>query len=148
MVYSVPTFSFIRVPITNLIPSYDSRQGRPRQVPVGRFWRAVAVQGILDRADVGRATFYSHFKSKDELLTSGAQELRNALNSAVQGERSSSESHEVVVGFSRGMFEHANEYREVYRGLLHTQGWPVFRKHLKEILDEIIRRECKAEIKS
>ena len=34
-------FFFIRVPITNLIPSYDSRQGPLRQVPVGLSWRAV-----------------------------------------------------------------------------------------------------------
>ncbi len=27
-----------------------------------------------------------------------------------------------------------------------TEGWPVFRKHLEEIFDEIIRRECKTEI--
>ena len=45
----------------------------------------ITIQEILDRADVGRATFYSHFKGKDELLISGAYELRNTLNSAVQG---------------------------------------------------------------
>jgi hypothetical protein len=37
----IAPFFFIHVPIMNLIPSYDSRQGRFRQVPVGHSWRAV-----------------------------------------------------------------------------------------------------------
>jgi hypothetical protein len=44
------------------------------------------------------------------------------------------------------MFQPASEYREVYHALLNTEGWPIFRPRLEEMFDEIIRRECKAEI--
>ena len=36
-----------------------------------RPYEAVTVQNIIDRADVGRSTFYSHFRSKEELLFDG-----------------------------------------------------------------------------
>src|SRR5260370_17924001 len=44
-------------------------------------YESITVQEILDRADVGRSTFYMHFRDKDELLFSGFQYLQSFLES-------------------------------------------------------------------
>ena len=54
--------------------------------------------------------------------------------------------HESVTAFSRAMFEHAHGYRNVYFAFLNTRAWPIVRQSLQEILEELIQRECKAEI--
>ena len=44
-------------------------------------YESITVQEILDRADVGRSTFYMHFQDKDELLFDGFQYLQSFLES-------------------------------------------------------------------
>jgi len=107
---------------------------------------SITVQEVLDRADVGRSTFYTHFQSMDELLSLGTQELRVTLNSALEQQRKSAKPHENVIAFSRAMFDHAHGYRNVYFALLNTGAWPIVRQQLQAVLEELIRRECKAEI--
>lgn len=51
---------------------------------------SITVQDVLDRAQVGRSTFYSHFSDKDDLLMSDAEEFFEGIAMAlsVHGDKS------------------------------------------------------------
>src|SRR5690349_22765699 len=42
-------------------------------------YEAVTIQDILDRANVGRSTFYVHYRDKEDLLMSRFQALQQAF---------------------------------------------------------------------
>jgi AcrR family transcriptional regulator len=46
-----------------------------------REFDAITVQDLLDRADVGRATFYSHFRNKDDFLLTDLERMLASLES-------------------------------------------------------------------
>ncbi len=46
-------------------------------------FESITVQDVLERANVSRSTFYSHFSDKDDLLLSDADEFFEALASAL-----------------------------------------------------------------
>ena len=112
-------------------------------------YESITVQEILDRADVGRSTFYMHFQDKDELLFSGFQYLQSFLES-VQGASATvpGKSYERIIGFSLAMFEHAHEYRRVNRALLGSDAEAVVRRRIHSVLAGIVWRELKLELQS
>jgi AcrR family transcriptional regulator len=112
-------------------------------------YESITVQEILDRADVGRSTFYMHFQDKDELLFSGFHYLQSFLES-VQATSTTvpGKSYERIIGFSLAMFEHAHEYRRVNRALLGSDAEAVVRRRIHSVLAGIVWRELKLELQT
>ena len=109
-------------------------------------YESIAVQEILDRADVGRSNFYVHFRDKDELLFSGFQYLQSFLESVQEVSTAMpSKSYERIIGFSLAMFEHAHEYRRVNRALLGSSAEAVVRRQIHSVLTGLVRRELQLE---
>jgi AcrR family transcriptional regulator len=110
-------------------------------------YESITVQEILDRADVGRSTFYMHFQDKDELLISGFQYLRSLLISAQAASAAlPGKSYERIIGFSLAMFEHVSEYRGVIRALLDSNAEAIVRRHIHSVLVAVIDHEVKMEL--
>jgi AcrR family transcriptional regulator len=110
-------------------------------------YESITVQEILDRADVGRSTFYTHYQNKDELLVSGFQHFKTLLTSAQAASTAvPAKSYEKIIGFSLAMFEHANEYRAVNRALLGSTAEAVVRRHFHSALVAIIGQEIRMEL--
>ena len=64
-------------------PKTDRRVLRTRQsirnalveLMLEKPYEKITIQAIIDRANVGRATFYNHYQDKDDLLLRGVAEL-------------------------------------------------------------------------
>jgi AcrR family transcriptional regulator len=109
-----------------------------------RGYDRVTVQDVLDRADLGRATFYAHFRDKDDLLLSAFGEVREALRQhlaafarAWRGGPGAGPG--AGLAGPRALFEHAAGQRGLYRALLGERGSPVVRRDARAQLAALLR---------
>ncbi|MCX4647759.1 MULTISPECIES: TetR/AcrR family transcriptional regulator [unclassified Streptomyces] len=86
-----------------------------------RGFSALSVEDITERADVARATFYSHFKDKDALFARVTADLLDGL-----GRRLAPSVAGSAVGFTGKplleMLRHARDERDLYRIVLRGEG--------------------------
>ena len=102
---------------------------------------AISIQDITDRADLGRGTFYIHFKTKEDIVWSIIKEnLDEADRKARQVFGISPPSNLVLFAY-RNMFNHAAENKDLYRIMLGSLGSSSLTKRVVDYLTADLERD-------
>lgn len=101
---------------------------------------AITVQDILDRANMGRSTFYAHFRDKEDLLLSGFQALFDGFQQEYH-QKSSASTDPAQAGkeLSLFFFRHAGSHRGLFKAMIGQQGGKIILDHSQKYLTQFIR---------
>lgn len=107
----------------------------------------ITVQDIIDRANVGRSTFYAHYLDKDHLFKTNIERLRDLLHEQYQealhkvyrksgGHDQAAARHEATLF----LFQHAQSYQPIYKALVGKPGGEWIHRQFEETFSGILRQ--------
>ena len=96
---------------------------------------AITVQDIIDRADVGRSTFYAHYRDKDDLFATAFQAVMEQLLGEIE---EGGEADRVIPSLQ--LFRHFRENHHLYWALARSRGLDTLNRASRDYLTQLIER--------
>jgi len=103
----------------------------------------ITVQNLIDRADVGRSTFYSHFRDKEDLFQKNWERFLDFCVEQIDWNKVGKGSFFPVLF----LFDHLKDVQPFYRGLVRSRKSDALMKTGTEYLTEKVSAGLKSNLK-
>jgi AcrR family transcriptional regulator len=108
------------------------------ELVIKKGYEDVTVQDITDRADLGRGTFYIHFKDKEDVVWSAIQGLILELEQEAHQQFKNCIPDQPEYYFLRNIFRYADRNRDLFRVSLGERGSAALTRRVQDLVVAII----------
>lgn len=130
----------------------DRRQKKTRQAVYDAFaallevktYSNITVQEIIDKANIGRSTFYSHFETKDELLKALCTEIFDHVFAEDQTKENTHDFSSGKKGIKAEITHilyHLQDSSRYIKRILSCESGEMFMRYFKEYLEKVFQGE-------
>lgn len=109
------------------------------QLVLEKGYETVTIQNITEQADLGRGTFYIHFKDKEDVLWTAMQSLIREMESEAHRQFQGELPKQVEYYGLLNIFRHAEKNRDLYRVVLGGKGSAVLTERVQDLLADVFR---------
>lgn len=113
---------------------------------VEKDYDSITVQNIIDRANIGRSTFYAHYQDKDDLLMSGLEQVVRKLIGSVETSpvEDGGKWEDRQILDTLPIFRHAQEQYHLHKAIVGGRGIDFLIKTIQNYLSGHLQEKIKS----
>jgi len=105
-------------------------------------YESITVQNIIDRANLGRSTFYAHYRDKEDLLRGSMDELVHSIVWYVEkAPKDKKQNQSLRILSTEPLFHHIHEQYQLYKAMVGGRGIDVIIKSIRTHLSSHIQEQ-------
>jgi AcrR family transcriptional regulator len=108
-----------------------------------RGYEQLSVQAITERADLGRGTFYLHFKNREDAVWALVEDSILATDRQAREAYSRRVLVDTMQALFLNVFRHADQNRDLYRVILGAKGSAITSSKIQNYLVEEFKRDIR-----